>query len=169
MCIRDSDSAVPVSVSGLSGATQISGGRDHTCALVAGGQARCWGRNFDGKLGNGTSGSGSVTSTVPVAVAGLSGASQVSAGDQHTCALVAGGQARCWGDNSTGQLGDGTFVDSPVPIPVTGLSGASALDSGIEHTCAVVAGGQARCWGSNAFGNLGDGRLVFSTSPSFVV
>ena len=97
----------------FSGATQITAGGRYTCALVAGGQARCWGRNSAGQLGNGTTGGSSST---PVAVTGLSGATQITAGGSHTCALVAGGQARCWGDNFAGQLG--FPLNSPLPTPV---------------------------------------------------
>ncbi len=148
-------SSTPVAVTGLSGATRISGGGNHTCALVAGGQARCWGTNSSGELGNGTTGG---SSAAPVAVTGLSGATQISSGDNHTCVLVAGGQVRCWGTNSSGQLGNGTFVDSATPVAVTGLSGATQISGGgSDHTCVLVTGGQARCWGLNNLGQLGSG------------
>ncbi len=156
-------SSTPVAVTGLSGATRISGGGNHTCALVAGGQARCWGTNSSGELGNGTTGG---SSAAPVAVTGLSGATQISSGDNHTCVLVAGGQVRCWGTNSSGQLGNGTFVDSATPVAVTGLSGATQISGGgSDHTCVLVTGGQARCWGSNSAGQLGNGTTTSSSTP----
>ncbi len=154
-------SAVPIGVSGLSGATAAAAGRDHTCTVVAGGQVRCWGQNFSGQLGDGST----TSSSTPVAVPGLTGATQVAAGAAHTCVLVAGGQARCWGSNSSGQLGNGTTTSSSTPVVVSGLSGATAIAAGTDHTCAVVAGGQVRCWGANFSGQLGNGTTTSSTTP----
>jgi len=109
-------SLVPVAVSGLTtGVTAISAGSEHTCA-VAGGGAWCWGFNYTGQLGNGTTSSPFVAgSTVPVPVSGLaSGVSAISAGWGHTCA-VAGGGVSCWG---SGQIGNNSTIGSSVPVEV---------------------------------------------------
>ena len=110
-------SSLPVSASGLSGVTVLSGGNFHVCALLPDGAARCWGANASGQLGNGTS---TFSSTpTPQAVLGVSGAIGVAAGGAHSCALLANGSATCWGDNSSAQLGT-TAVSgmslSPVPV-----------------------------------------------------
>ncbi len=152
----------PVPVSGLSGATAIAAGEAHTCALVAGGEARCWGNNFYGQLGDGTQDTDRLT---PVPVSGLSGATAIAAGAIHTCALVAGGEARCWGANHYGHLGDGTTTRRTTPVPVSGLSGATAIAAGTYHTCALVASGEARCWGGNFNGQLGDGTNTDRLTP----
>jgi alpha-tubulin suppressor-like RCC1 family protein len=150
-------SPTPVAVSGLLGVTQIVAGGRHTCALVSEGQARCWGNNAYGQLGNGLVG-GNPSS--PATVSGLSNATQISAGRFHTCAIVGGTQVRCWGSNGNAELGDGTLTNSAVPVVVTGLSTVSSVSwvtTGNTHSCVLVAGGAGRCWGGNSYGVLGNG------------
>jgi len=161
------DSHVPAAVSGLgSNVTSISAGRFHSCASITVGstqQARCWGDNVDGEIGLGDS----IYVSTPALVIGLtSGASALASGaySTHSCAIV-GGAAQCWGNNSNGQLGDGSNVDSSVPVAVTGLSsGVAAIAKGAAHTCAVVAG-KALCWGANASGQLGNASIIDAATP----
>ncbi len=154
---------LPVAVIGLSGASVLTTGGAHSCAVVAAGQLRCWGENSSGQLGDPSI--GSATSTL-VATTGLSGATQASAGGDHTCALVAGGQARCWGENGSGQLGNGAVTDASAPVAVPGLSGATRVAAGGSHSCVLVAGGQARCWGANGAGQLGNAQVSFDPTVS---
>ncbi|MFN7148724.1 MAG: choice-of-anchor U domain-containing protein [Microthrixaceae bacterium] len=112
-------------VSGVTGATAISsswarfGGVDpHTCAIVELGRVVCWGGNSYGQLGRGFT---SFTSESPGEVNGISGATAISVGLTHGCALLAGGSVECWGLNHRGQLGNGTIVDSDVPVGVLNL------------------------------------------------
>lgn len=97
----------PVAVSGLVDAVAISARDSHTCALRATGEVACWGDNSYGQLGDGNSGT---TSKVPLTASGVTDATGVAAGNGHTCASSANGQARCWGENSFGQIGDGSTV-----------------------------------------------------------
>jgi CSLREA domain-containing protein len=72
---------------------------------------------------------------------------------------------RCWGDNSYGQLGDGTQTIRLTPVTVPSLGQVVAIASGFQHTCVVLADGSVRCWGRNAENQLGDGTNVRRTSP----
>jgi alpha-tubulin suppressor-like RCC1 family protein len=93
----------------------IYAGSGHNCLLTKNGRVRCWGENWFGQLGNGTTDN----SSAPVEVGGLdANALQVSTGAGHTCALLKGGKVKCWGLNSKGQLGDGTTQDASTPVGV---------------------------------------------------
>ena len=159
----------PTTVTGLTDVAAVAAGGFHTCALKTSGSVVCWGWNIAGQLGNNASADFSVT---PVAVSALSGATALSAGSLHTCAAVAGGEVRCWGSNSGGQLGielPGDANASKVPVSVAGASGFTGLSAGAGHTCAINAAKQAVCWGSNGNGQLGDGtkasRSGFAVVP----
>jgi len=152
----------PVSVSGLTNAVSLGAGYDHACALVADGTMRCWGDNSSGQLGNAAT---TTISPVPVAVDNVGDATAMTVGAFHTCAVSADRTARCWGRNSNGQLGDGTFTDSTAPVVVQGLSNVSAVTGGGSHTCALIGDGTIRCWGSNDQGQLGDGTGASSQTP----
>jgi len=157
----------PVAVNGLTGAVGLSGGYGHTCALLSNGTMRCWGENREGQLGNGTT---AIPGTAqPVIVSGISGATAFTTGAYHTCALLGDGTVRCWGRNSQGQLGNGTYTNSSTPVAVTGLTGVTAISGGGTQTCAVVSDGTVRCWGENEFGQLGNGTTAPATTPVPVV
>ncbi|MBI2400283.1 MAG: hypothetical protein HYV23_04390, partial [Deltaproteobacteria bacterium] len=83
-------------------------------------------------------------------------ASSLSTGDFHSCA-VSSGAVKCWGRNSSGQLGDDTVFDSFFPVLVTGMTDAVQVSAGGSHTCALFSDGTVWCWGNNADGQLGDG------------
>jgi len=105
--------------------------------------------------------------TVPTLVPGLS-AKAITAGGDHTCALLGDGTAKCWGANADGQLGNGTTVASSSPVAVSGLGGVTALSAGADHSCAVLAAGGLWCWGANATGQLGTGDTTAGTTPHVV-
>lgn len=139
----------------------LAGGGAHTCAILSDGSARCWGSNASGQLGDGTT---VASSTAPVVVMGVEGASAIAAGRAHSCAIVAGGEVRCWGENLSGQLGGGTTSMRAGATRVMGLAGATALCAGEDHTCALLADGSVRCWGGGDRFQLGD-RMLTDYSP----
>jgi alpha-tubulin suppressor-like RCC1 family protein len=198
--------------------SQVSTGDMHTCGITTTGRAYCWGKNFQGQLGDGTD----TTRLLPTPVAGGLVFRNVSAGQDHTCGVttdflaycggepisgklgigspvrrivttptrVAGGlkfrvvavgsahscgltvpddRAYCWGDNSLGQLGDGTTTERDTPVPVAGGRRFRQVTTGAIHTCAVTPSYQGYCWGWDAEGQLGDGATRQNRSrPSLV-
>jgi alpha-tubulin suppressor-like RCC1 family protein len=98
---------------GIAFASLTVGGGQHTCGLNAAGTAYCWGTNIDGELGNGTI---SINpNPTPAPVSGGFVFASLAGGVYHTCGLTAGGGAYCWGDNGTGEIGDGTTINRPLP------------------------------------------------------
>ena len=165
--INPNSSTTPLPVAGLeTGVSAISGGFHTACALMTSGRVKCWGQNQFGELGDGTT----TPSDTPVDVLEepdgppLSGAVAISAGgDSHTCVLTAVGGVKCWGSNSSGQLGDGTINSRTTPVDVVGLDSAvAAVAAGAAHTCVLTDTGGAKCWGYNSFGGLGNGEATFA-------
>ena len=139
------------------------------CAVLLSGGVDCWGTNTSGALGN-----GSTTlpqADVPVAVTGISDATNGGTNNAFTyCMLLSSESVRCWGDNTDGQLGDGTSVaSSNVPVGVLGVFKPVGLASDGTSFCAQLKSGGAQCWGSNADGALGDGSTAASSSVPVAV
>lgn len=150
-------SFAPVQALGLTNAVSVAVGTVHACALLADGSVRCWGTDNLGQLGNNTVAN---FSTVPVPTVALSpshtvGAVDLVAGGNFTCALLSDSTVSCWGQNSQGQLGNGTTAGSAVPVLVSGISTAVAIGAGTNHACVILASGDVKCWGSNVVGQLG--------------
>ncbi|HEY6560113.1 MAG TPA: choice-of-anchor D domain-containing protein [Polyangiaceae bacterium] len=144
---------------------QVATGQ-HTCAVLEGGAVRCWGRGNEGQLGYGNTASVGDDETPAtagnVSVGGR--AVQVALGGSRSCAVLDTGNARCWGNGTSGLLGYGnlrSIGDDEVPasVPVLGLGGPVAeLSLGINHTCALLTTGKLRCWGNADAGRLGYGN-----------
>jgi len=146
---------------GCCDATAISAGAGHTCA-VANGEAHCWGQNDKGQLGR-DAGPSSIDSDPP---AGLpSGVVAIAAGGAHTCALVQADGVYCWGDNTSGQLGNGQSgptTGSSTANKIAGSEGALLIAAGDGHSCYATAS-KTFCWGRNSQGQIGNGNV--ETTP----
>lgn len=142
-------------VAGLSAASparQIVAGGMHTCVLKEDGEVWCWGNNGSGQLGSSLD---VEVSTAPLQVPGIEAATSIAAGADHACALLAPDDVRCWGNNASGQLGDGTTQVREGPVRVPNLEDVVQLAAGLRHTCARTSGGQVQCWGEGESGELG--------------
>ncbi len=190
VCLTGSDATgdcVP-----LTGATSVTVGQYHQCALMNDDTIRCWGWNYYGQLGIGFEGGFSeYFPPVPVCANGVQyndgtgqcGASderllakQVEANYRGTCALLSNDSVQCWGYNNYGTVGDGTYTDRATPVPVCledgagdgtscpgpALTGVAQLSVDHNTVCARFADETAVCWGDGSDGQLGNGGF-----PSF--
>lgn len=180
---QTSNVPVPVDPSGSflsKEVSEIRAGYMHTCAVEKS-QVFCWGNNGWGQTGQPVSKQGSAaSSSVPAPVPNVPGGfvnsdiSKVAAADNFSCA-VSLGKLYCWGNNQSGQLGNGSFEMSSQPSLVKSLSGTDGsfkndghitdVAAASGHVCAVE-DGQAWCWGNNDQGQLGTGSLVSSIEPA---
>ena len=159
----------------LSGIASVTAGYAHTCALTTGGNVYCWGNNQYGQLGN----NATVQTNSPIQVVSVSGTgvlgnvTSISAGAYHTCA-VAGGEVYCWGQNTSGQLGNNSLASSSIPVGtlnagLVGLTGITSVTTGQLHSCAVSTATGIYCWGGNTAGQLGLNSLTSQTTAQPVV
>jgi alpha-tubulin suppressor-like RCC1 family protein len=182
-----SESAVPVAVVGvggsgtLTGATNLVADSDAYCSLLSSGGVDCWGRGYNGDLGNGiyytTGQEGSAT---PVEVEGVGGSGKLTGvaslvgNSEGFCAVLSSGGVDCWGKGNYGELGNGIFYTtgnegSATPVEVEGVGGsgkltgvASLVAVGGTTYCALLASGGVDCWGKGYYGELGNG--IFYTT-----
>ncbi len=146
--------------------TQIAAGYKHTCALLSGGAVKCWGDNRVGQLGyEHTHNIGDDERPASVGNVDVGGeVIQIAAGAFYTCALLSDANVRCWGYNSSGQLGYGHrnhIGDDERPASVGNVDvGGKVIQIAARetHTCALLSNAKVRCWGNNEFGELGYGH-----------
>ena len=172
----------PVAIEDVSAPSQVAGGKYHSLALDGNGAVWAWGGNSDGQLGYGGTGGYSQT---PQTVPGLDNVIFVAAGARHSLAVVdddqdGDGTVWAWGNNDSGQLGNGEHTSSTSPVqvvvpqrdadgkilrdPSTGdpltdpLDEVTQVAAGEYHSLALRKDGTVWAWGSNAWGQLGDNR-----------
>ncbi|MFT3693183.1 MAG: hypothetical protein QM831_08580 [Kofleriaceae bacterium] len=136
----------------LTDAEQVAVGDSFACALTNAKTVYCWGNSYVTGM----------NTNAPIAIAGLTGVTQITAKSGHVCAL-SGTTAYCWGYNNFGQVGNGTTNSTSTPTAV--LMGVSRIDAGNSHTCAIKTDNTVWCWGTNYQGQLGNGTYADSHVP----
>jgi len=171
----------PVAVAGGHAFRAITAGREFTCGITTAGAALCWGVNYTGQLGAGST-APSVPTPAPVA-GGLTfaqiDASGISELAGHACGVTTAGEGYCWGANARGELGvtqdlplcstpSGSYFCTRAPLRVASPPQATTwrvISAGMTHSCGVTTGNRAYCWGENTFGQVGDGTRVNRPTP----
>ena len=158
----------PVGVEGLGGAVEaVSAGGWHTCAVTASGGVQCWGSNNDGQIGNNDD--QRLTPDGARYVFDLyTEAAAVGSGNYHACAVTDTGSVKCWGQNDSGQVGDGTTETRVAPVEIDPGGVAVSVTGGGSHSCAMLDEGSMTCWGENGSGQIGNGSTDDALTPSAV-
>lgn len=157
----------PTTATLYAGAVDVNVGADFSCARFSTGAVKCIGRNAKNQLGNGST---SDSTNIAVTPTGLSsGVVDLEVGNSHACAEMNTGQVKCWGSNTSGQLGNGTGSNGQTPTNVTGLSsGVETISAGNDTTCVLLTGGSAKCFGNGTLGQLGNNTTSNASTPSTV-
>lgn len=144
--------------------TALVAGWFHTCAITKGGEIACWGKDYEGALGN----SGTASRALAALVTGISNKKEVSllvAGGRSGCAVTTQNELYCWGKNDYGQIGNGSVNDALLPSLITGVQGKIiSIAVGASHTCALTEENNLWCWGANDHWQLG----MESAEPALV-
>ncbi len=166
------DSAVPVPVQLPAGvvATKIAAGTGFALALTSDGKIYAWGDDTTGELGNGTQSNTGSPTPVQVSLPDSATVTDISAGEGFAVALTNLGAVFAWGDNGTGQLGDGTTTmrTTPVGVDVPGGSAVTSVGAGADDGYAVTGAGGVLAWGAGSAGQLGNGGQTSSAAPAYV-
>ena len=146
-------------------AKKISVGLQHTCAIFDDDKVYCWGGNGFGQLGVGSTTDQNTPTVVNLGTGKT--ATAISSGSFHNCAILNDKTVKCWGVNSSGQVGDrsNTARTSPVAVPLGSGRSATAIHVNGAHSCAILDDGSLLCWGANNRGQLGDGTTTSRNTP----
>ena len=140
----------------LGGSAQfLTAGANYTCAILSNGKVKCWGENSDRQLGLNDKDERNTPQEVSLGADVT--AKFLTAGSNHTCAILSNGKVKCWGENSYGQLGLGDEKERKKPKLVKLGGNAQFLTAGSNHTCAILSNGKAKCWGDNSQWSAGFG------------
>jgi hypothetical protein len=156
-----------VAMTGPAPVPLLVAGSDHVCATrTSDGELRCWGNDMNGQIGDGTAGTNRTVATLVTPSLGT--VTVLGAGALHACAYSTTLGLRCWGDGSSGQIGDNMIVSHSTPTAVMGSLAPTWIAAGHGHTCAVVSG-TVQCWGDNTSGQLGTGDTSVHRTPTATV
>jgi alpha-tubulin suppressor-like RCC1 family protein len=174
---ENEDRSTPNAIEEIEDVKAVTTGGGHTCALTNAGRVLCWGNNSKGQLGDGSNDN----RNEPQQVSGLSsGVKAIAAGWNYTCALLDSGNAKCWGDNTYGQIDFNNYAlvenppassDIPVEIPlleIPWIDGAAiGITAGFGHVCIITDLKTIECWGANFADQLGRPPFTpFATSTN---
>lgn len=141
------ESSIPYQMPGYSNVVAVESGSGF-CALIDKGTMKCWGNEYIGE------GFSNISNAIALRVSAF-----------HACLVLKTGEAKCWGLNGHGKLGDGSTDSRKTPVAVTGISSASSIGLGLDHSCTMLQDGSVKCWGINDYGQLGNGTVTGSTIP----
>ena len=166
------DKFAPTLISSLGDVKSVKIGVDSNsvCAINSNDKLYCWGQNYFGQLGDGTTRSKLSPQAVSGSLASAS-ISSVATRGQYACAITSANKLYCWGYNGNGQLGDGTTTNRSLPQAVTGdltSTSVSNVDIGRTHTCAITSANKLYCWGWNRYGQVGDGTTNNRSTPTLI-
>ncbi len=161
-----SNECTPFNVDVSTNYIQLSKGTNHTCGITNAGVLKCWGANDNGQLGDGTK----VSKASPVTIDSGVNYSQVvlSKNSNYSCAITTNGVLKCWGLNSSGQLGDGTLLDKSIPIVVDPNTTYTKISLSYDYICGITSAGNLKCWGSNSLSKIGDGTTTNVINPKLI-
>ena len=187
------DRSIPTLVAGGYTWVSVDSGTRHTCGATTEGDGYCWGWDFWGQGGVGGRWFSSstprrrepTTTMFPKQkVKGLSSFASMSSGGIHSCGITTGSEGYCWGNNESGQVGNGSFPPGRVhvgynrytydygpmaPEIIKGLHTWTSVSAGDSHTCAIETTDELYCWGLNANGRLGINSTTLEiATPSLV-
>lgn len=160
-----SDRLSPTSLAMLpDGWVTVSLGARHSCGIREAGDLYCWGGNYSGQVGDGTTTDRPAPTVIAVGAAWRS----VAAGGSMSCGVRVDGRLFCWGHNLHGQLGNGTTIESSTPVQVGSAGDWDRVAAGHDFACASKLNGTLYCWGRNNVGQLGIGTSGDRVAPERV-
>jgi alpha-tubulin suppressor-like RCC1 family protein len=162
-------SSTPLQVTGVTNATKVTVGLAHSCAVLTTGAVKCWGYTQQGLLGDGTPTDPNATAwtSLPVQVTEVTNATSISANANYTCATLSSGSLKCWGQELSGEFGDGSLASIAItPVTIPNISNADSISLGYTYMCYHSTANKGYCMGSNASGQLGTTPSYMSSSPN---
>ncbi|HUR17631.1 MAG TPA: hypothetical protein VMZ51_01685, partial [Acidimicrobiales bacterium] len=148
--------SIPVQVGTATNWATVAAGGYHTAAIRTDGTLCAWGNNEYGQLGDGST---TARSSIPVQVGTATNWATVAAGGKHTAAIRTDGTLWAWGNNDSGQVGDGTLTAHSIPVQVGTATNWATVAAGGNHTAAIRADGTLWAWGYNGYGQAGSGSF----------